>query len=218
MSKQLEPRAKHNIILFTLNVIYIFILGIFDEMIDMHFAYYTFLSLIFFVSIYTIKDSGNSAMVYPLIVVVITWVTEFLDLPILSQITGYLSFAFFLVVIVFLIIRVVRSKSVGALQFMESINVYLLLGIAASLLFGAVYSINHEAYNPPGEILNSQADFIYYAFVTMTTLGYGDITPIASLARSLSIFFSVAGQLYLAFIIATLVGKYLSGGSVEKKD
>ena len=62
------------------------------------------------------------------------------------------------------------------------------------------------------ELLTSRADFIYYSFVTMTTLGYGDITPLKSLARSLSIFFSVAGQLYLAFIIATLVGKYLGGG------
>ena len=59
-------------------------------------------------------------------------------------------------------------------------------------------------------MLKGQEDFIYYAFVTMTTLGYGDITPVGSMARSLSIFFSVTGQLYLTMIIAILVGKYLS--------
>jgi hypothetical protein len=208
---KLDPRARHNLILFILNVIYIFVLGIFDEMIDLHFAYYTIISLIFFTSILTVKDTSNNSMIYPIIIIGLTWLTEFLNLPILSQITGYISFAFFLVVIVLLIIRIVKSKYVGVLEFMESINVYLLLGIAASLLFGAVYSFNHDAYNPPGEILTSQANFIYYAFVTLTTLGYGDITPIDSLARSLSIFFSVSGQLYLAFIIATLVGKHLSG-------
>jgi hypothetical protein len=151
-----------------------------------------------------------------MVIVGLTWVTEILNLPLLSRITGYISVAFFLVVIVLLIHRVVKSKEVGILEFLESINVYLLLGIAASILFSAIYSFNHDAYNPPGQILISQADFIYYAFVTLTTLGYGDITPVDSLARSLSIFFSVAGQLYLAFIIATLVGKHLSGKQIEK--
>lgn len=210
MTKKLEPRAKHNLILFALNVIYIFILGIFDEVLDLHFIYYTVISLIFFISILTVKDTRNSSFIYPLVIVGLTWVTEIMNLPLLSRITGYISVVFFLIVIVLLISRVVKSKEVGILEFLESINVYLLLGIAASLLFSAVYSFNHDAYNPPGELLVRQADFIYYAFVTLTTLGYGDITPVDSLARSLSIFFSVAGQLYLAFIIATLVGKHLS--------
>ena len=49
---------------------------------------------------------------------------------------------------------------------------------------------------------------IYYTFVTMTTLGYGDITPQIPLAKSLSILISTSGQLYVAIIIAMLVGKF----------
>ncbi len=211
MFKRLPPRAKHNLILFTLNIIYIFVIGLFSDHINLHFIYYTFISLIYFVSILTVKDTNNFYFYFPAIMVVLTWVTEFLNLPLLSEITGIISTFFFFIIIVFLIIRVARSKTVGMLEFLESVNVYLLLGIAGSLLFGMIYSHNHNAYNPPGEILKSQADFIYYSFVTMTTLGYGDITPNGSLARSLSIFFSVAGQLYLTMIIAMLVGKYLSG-------
>ena len=212
MIMHLKSRARHNLLLFILNVIYIFVIGLFDNLGDLHFVYYTLISLIFFVSILTIKDTSNRFFYYPSAVVILTWVTEFLDFPYLSQISGIISTLFFLWVIVLLVIRVARSKTVGSLEFLESINIYLLLGIAASLLFSAVFSFNHNAYNPPGEILNKHADFIYYAFVTMTTLGYGDITPKDSLARSLSIFFSVAGQLYLTMIIAMLVGKYLSGG------
>lgn len=213
MSNILDKRLRFNILLFTLSFLYIFVLGIFHEMADMHFVYYTVISLIFFVSIYTIKTTSNSSFIFPLIVVGLTWFTEVFDFPLLSQITGYLSTLFFLIVIVFLITRIAKSNTVGMLEFLESINVYLLLGIAASVLFSAVYSFDHGAYNPPGELLNDQSDFIYYAFVTMTTLGYGDISPVNSVARSLSIFFSVTGQLYLAFIIAMLVGKYLSGGT-----
>jgi hypothetical protein len=209
MIKQPEPRVRYNIILFALNFIYIFVIGLFHDRADMNFVYYTVISLIYFISIFTVQTTSNRTYFVPLIIVAMTWLAEVLDMPLLAHITGYIATIFFFVVIVLLIIRISKSKTVGALEFLESINVYLLLGIAASLLFTVVYTFNHEAYNPPGQLLTDQSDFIYYAFVTMTTLGYGDITPIDSMARSLSIFFSVMGQLYLALIVAMLVGKYL---------
>lgn len=210
MKWNLKSRKSHNLILFTLNFIYIFFLGILEEFIDTHFVYYTVISAIIFVSIFTVKESEDSkTLVYPLLVVVATWVAELMNLPLAAHITGVISTIFFFIIIALLIRRISRSKSVGTLELLESVNIYLLLGIAASLLFHAVYTYNHDAYHPPGEILNFQGDFIYYSFVTMTTLGYGDIYPINPIPRSLSIFFSVTGQLYLALIIAMLVGKYI---------
>ena len=52
--------------------------------------------------------------------------------------------------------------------------------------------------------------FIYYSFVTMTTLGYGDITPITPPAAALSYMQAVAGQLYMAVTIARVVGIHVS--------
>ena len=210
MSGTLTPKARHNLLLFVLSFIYIFVIGLFSDFKNLNFVYYIFISSIYFVSILTIKDKSNYYFYISAVMIVLTWISDFLDLPLLSRITGIISTLFFFLIIVFLIVRVARSKTVGMLEFLESINIYLLLGIAGSILFGIIYRQNHDAYNPPGEILTSQSDFIYYSFVTMTTLGYGDITPNDSLARSLSIFFSVTGQLYLTMIIAMLVGKYLS--------
>ena len=205
--KHFKKRSRHNLVLFILCFIYIFVLGLFDSFIDhLVYAYFAILTLIFYFSILSIKDTRDKFLYLPLIMIILTWVSEFLNFPILTDISITASIVFFFYIIIYLVIRVATSKTVGALEFLESINVYLLLGIAASLLFSLVYSSNHDAYNPPGEILNSHADFIYYSFVTMTTLGYGDITPSDSLARSFSIFFSVAGQLYLTMIIAMLVG------------
>jgi hypothetical protein len=218
MKRITRARSKHNLILLGLNISYIFIIGLFTDSINTSFIYYTFISAIILVSILTISDESGRAFIVPILLVILTWVSEFLKMPLLSTITGWLSTLFFLVVIVMLVRRVANSKRVGGLEFVESINVYLLLGIAASILFAAVYSFDHGAYNPPGEIMNSQDDFIYYAFVTMTTLGYGDITPLDPAARSLSIFFSVAGQLYLTMIIALLVGKYASQKMEENAD
>lgn len=213
--KRLTKRSLHNLVLFILCFIYIFILGLFDNYFEhIGYVYFAVLTFIFYFSILSIKDNRDKVYYLPVIVIILTWVSEFFDWPYLTEISLVVSILFFFFIIVHLVIGVASSKRVGALEFMESINVYLLLGIAASLVFSLVYSANHEAYNPPGEILKTHTDFIYYSFVTMTTLGYGDITPNDSLARSLSIFFSVAGQLYLTMIIAMLVGKYL-GQKVE---
>jgi hypothetical protein len=140
----------------------------------------------------------------------LTWISEFLDLQILSDITSVISTLFFIIIIVLLIFRIAQSKRVNILEFLESINVYLLLGIAGSVLFGWLYNMKPEAFIASTGEFSSQADFIYFSFVTMTTLGYGDILPVSPLARSFTIMFSVAGQLYLTMIIAMLVGKYLS--------
>jgi hypothetical protein len=51
-------------------------------------------------------------------------------------------------------------------------------------------------------------DLIFYSFVTLTTLGYGDITPITSPARALTVLEAITGVFYLAIFIARLVGSY----------
>lgn len=52
------------------------------------------------------------------------------------------------------------------------------------------------------------ADFLYYSFVTLTTLGFGDITPVTARARSLAVLEAVTGVLFVALLIARLVGMY----------
>ena len=49
-------------------------------------------------------------------------------------------------------------------------------------------------------------DLIYFSNVTLTTLGYGDIVPISNLARTLANLEAMAGQLYVAIVIASMVG------------
>lgn len=208
-NKQIHIRRRNNIILFMLSIIYIFLLGLFDGWDRMHFVYFTFISAIYMISIYTVKDTRTKFFYAPAFLIVLTWISELLKLSILSQISGILSTVYFLYVIVYIIKKVARSRTVGFLEFLESINVYLLLGIAGAILFKAVDLYDPNAFNHTGDALKHQSDYIYFSFVTLTTLGYGDITPISPIARSLSIFFSVSGQLYLTMIIAMLVGKYI---------
>ena len=84
------------------------------------------------------------------------------------------------------------------------------MGMLASTLF-----ITLDLF-APNNFINLEREagiissYIYFGFVTLTTLGYGDIAPGAPLARSLSVFVAVAGQLYLVIIMALIIGKYLN--------
>jgi hypothetical protein len=57
---------------------------------------------------------------------------------------------------------------------------------------------------------NHGGELIYYSFVTMTTLGYGDITPAGPLARALAYLGAVIGQFYVAILVGTAVGLFIS--------
>ena len=95
-----------------------------------------------------------------------------------------------------------------------ALSAYLLSGI----FFGVFYWVLEHTWSGslaiPGE--GAQSNFslvvaIYYSFVTLATLGYGDIVPRSEAARGLAIMEAVAGQLYLAVLIARLVSLYVSG-------
>ena len=95
--------------------------------------------------------------------------------------------------------------------------VYLLLAVAWANLY-ALAELFH-----PGSFLVSAPDtvpdgrlFIYYSFVTLTSLGYGDVSPAAPLTRSLAILEAVIGQLYLVMAVASLVGVRVSQGQRDR--
>ena len=54
------------------------------------------------------------------------------------------------------------------------------------------------------------SEWLYFSFVTMTTLGYGDIAPVSAIARVLAYMQAVFGQFYIAILVAGLVGAYIS--------
>ena len=63
---------------------------------------------------------------------------------------------------------------------------------------------------PEGNLISSRLIFIYYSFVTITTLGYGDISPLTGKAGGLSIIEAISGQIYLVVLVSWLVGMHVS--------
>ena len=125
---------------------------------------------------------------------------------------GLLNGAFFLYVIWRLAVQVAGARKVTRLVLLEAVNVYLLIGLVFALLAAVTAGVSPGAYaSASGEVLNPVTGFhtfVYYAFITMATVGYGDIVPVTEPARSLALLMAVAGPLYMALVIAVLVGKF----------
>ena len=86
-----------------------------------------------------------------------------------------------------------------------AIVLYLLIGLIAAFAYSALYRIDPGAFSklPAGN--GDTSTWLYFSFVTLTTLGYGDITPIARSARAIAMLEALVGQLYPAIIIARFV-------------
>jgi len=110
--------------------------------------------------------------------------------------------------------RVTGDKICGA------ICVYLLIAVAWSHLYSLIEQIEPGSFaatrigelagDPAGGQFAPRLMFSYYSFVTLTTLGYGDVTPVSAAARTFSWLEAVAGQLYVVVLIARLVGLHTS--------
>ena len=128
----------------------------------------------------------------------------------LSYLTFSLNTLFFVLITIALVTQVAGSSEVKTSTLLCAVNSYLLIGLSLSMLFILVELIVPGSFNIPDADENSFSIFLYYGFVTLTTLGYGDILPLTPLARSMASFTALFGQLYLVTIMAFLIGKYLN--------
>ena len=138
------------------------------------------------------------------------WSSYFLEhtgLYVLGNLCGATFFGlamFHILVFIYNQERVSKDLIVGAAL------VYLLMALAWTFIMAIVETLHPGSYAMPESDSARTTPLLYYSFVTITTLGYGDITPVTRLARSLSIIEAVIGQLYLVVSVAWLVGMHVS--------
>ena len=103
-------------------------------------------------------------------------------------------------------------------RILGAIAVYLLIGLNWAVVYSAVNEVDPMAFNgtEPGEWLHNFAELVYFSFVSLTTLGYGDISPDTALTRFLVYLEAIFGQLYLAIMIAGLVGIRIAYATAEE--
>lgn len=134
-----------------------------------------------------------------------------------SQVTLLLFFSFAAIMV---LARILKEDEISTDTILGGISVYLLIGIIWALLLSIVLMLDHDAFRGLDIIIAEMEagsrsqhrlyPLLYFSFVTLTTLGYGDIVPLSSTARALVVAEAVLGQLYLTIFVARLVGMYIS--------
>jgi hypothetical protein len=107
--------------------------------------------------------------------------------------------------------HILKEEVVTSETIYGALSVYLLFGLIWAMLYFSLESLL------PGSINFAEStserilwDCVYYSYVTLTTLGYGDMTPVSAPARSLSFIEALLGQVYLAVLVARLVGLHIA--------
>jgi len=178
-----------------------------------------FTAIIFFgtFSLNFIKRAQKFLIVSGTVTICLTWLDHFFPNNVLDLVFSFSFFFFNLFIVIFMVRHIAKSKKVNVTIIINSINGYLLIGILGAVLLAMaellqkfLYHLDTGAINFAGGTAQGFHDFLYFSFVTLTTLGYGDVTPVSGFAKSATIIIAVTGQLYLTILIAMLVGKFLS--------
>ena len=128
----------------------------------------------------------------------------------LTILNAAFGIAFLLLLLGILIIQVFRKGAVTAHRIRGAIVVYLLIGGMWSFFYFIAAMTLPHAFNwpdgrAPATLQAMQQSMTYFSFITVTTTGFGDITPAVPLTRTLAMFEALAGQLYLVITLARLV-------------
>jgi len=151
---------------------------------------------------------------YLLLTMVIVWLsrplTHWLDHPALAVMTLGIWTLIGLLAAAAALRFAMRAGQVDAERLYAALSAYLLAGIYFGLLYWVLEQLNPDTFTVTGPF--SQTSAIYFSFVTLATLGYGDIAPRGDMARGLAIVEGVGGQLFLAVLVARLVSLYSKAG------
>ena len=131
-----------------------------------------------------------------------------------SHLTGYVYFMLFALLLMSPLAigrRILMSRQVTLRLLIAAICVYLMIGLLFTFVYLGVDGV-HPDFFAQG-VQKDPSIYLYFSFITMTTVGFGDFTPGYSVPRVLVVFEAMLGQVFLVTAVARLVSLYSSGGS-----
>ena len=126
-----------------------------------------------------------------------------------SAASGYLALTALLLTLVTIGAIVRRfwkhAAEISLLTVLGAVCIYVLLGLSFAFMFQAVGELGSQPFFASQES-GTRSDYIYFSFITMETVGYGDLTPHGGIGRALAAIEGLLGQIYLVTAVAALVG------------
>jgi len=173
-------------------------------------------TLIFISATFSLDRHKQLIFIVLIVALILEWISSVFDLKCVFILSKAIKMLFFSFIVFSLIKHLINSKRVNSRVIVESISGYILLGIVYAMIISFIMNSDPLAFNiaqttPAPSQGSHLSEPLYFGFVTMSTLGYGDIVPLKAYSRSLATWISISGQLYIAIIVALLVGKFASG-------
>jgi hypothetical protein len=224
--EKINRRIEHlkvlisNWALFAVIFASLFIWPFFGNQEIKEFVFNLFISSVLILSVFAVSgEKSTKTIIHFGITLVALWVTRYVDMPLMNGLLRIMVIIYFLTTVFRFIILVSERKEVDNYVIIEAINGYLLLGIAFSLLitFSLIYFPTAFNFTIPKDG-SMPYDPIYYSFVTLSTLGYGDKLPLEDPAKAISLLITLSGQFYLVTVMAFIVGKMLANKSGNKEE
>jgi voltage-gated potassium channel len=135
------------------------------------------------------------------------------------DLVGFISWFLFLVFVISSLLRsVLKQREVTGETISMAISIYLLLGFTWALLYAVILQLHPDSFGGlavaqsghPVRILRLFPVLGYFSLTTLSTIGFGDITPLSLQARYAAVAEGITGQFYLAILVARLVGLQMS--------
>ncbi len=146
------------------------------------------------------------------------WINNFREGPWLVFVADVLTILFLVLVAMLILSHVLKAERVSREKIFGALSVYLLLGVIWAFLFLFVDFLVPGSFRYGQDRALTGVEMVYYSFVTLTTLGYGDIVPISPSARALATLEAVTGQLFLTVLVARLVGLHITHSSRRRSE
>ncbi|MCZ6478782.1 MAG: potassium channel family protein [candidate division NC10 bacterium] len=174
-------------------------------------------SVVLLAAVYAVSEKRQLftiALVLAIPIIAARWLNYFLQNDLFALVSKSLTILFLIFIAITVLFHVLKDEEVTADKIYGALVVYLLIGFTWALLFTVIEGIRPQSFLigdlQRASIRDMSTHFTYYSFVTLTTLGYGDITPLTPAAKTFSFMEAVFGQIYIAVLIARLVGLHIA--------
>jgi voltage-gated potassium channel len=177
-------------------------------------------SIIYIAAIFSLEKRGKYLIILFISTLILEWFSGLFDLAFMLMFSKGLNILFFMVIVGFLLRQIATARDVTVGVILGSITGYLLLGLLYSIFISVILNSDPGAYAvPQANVVQTSQGIstsipMYFSFVTLASLGYGDIVPLKPLSRSLATWIAISGQFYIAIIVSMLVGKF----SAQRKE
>jgi hypothetical protein len=179
-----------------------------------------FMTVILITAVYAVSVNKTTyviAVISVSVLIILRWLGALFELAPLILPLEIGTTLFFIFLLVVILSYIFRKKEVTSNVIMGSICAYLILGITWAEIFSMLEVIQPGSFRMPQLASEDSSTFLYFSFVTLTTLGYGDMVPLTSGAKAFSFLEAIFGQLYLAILIAKLVGTHIAQSSSQEQ-